>query len=100
MQPPPASAVAELVRTLALAWKNLAAYPAGHPALAGSVESAHQRLSELRGPAGEVVFGVASNGLLYGDEKIDWTQAQKLANALYTRGVAIVRFGADTDPRE
>ncbi len=100
MQPPPASAVAELVRTLALAWKNLAAYPAGHPALAGSVESAHQRLSELRGPAGEVVFGVASNGLLYGDEKIEWTQAQKLASALYTRGVAIVRFGAETDPRE
>ncbi|HET7707382.1 MAG TPA: hypothetical protein VFM36_14950 [Thermoanaerobaculia bacterium] len=100
MQPPPASAVAELVRTLALAWKNLAAYPAGHPALAGSVEIAHQRLSELRGPAGEVVFGVASNGLLYGDEKIEWTQAQKLASALYTRGVAIVRFGAETDPRE
>ncbi|MGZ8711416.1 MAG: hypothetical protein ACXW28_14440, partial [Thermoanaerobaculia bacterium] len=100
MQPPPASAIAEFVRALALGWKNLAAYPPGHPALAGSVETAHHRLSELRGPAGEVVFGVASDGLVYGEEKIEWTQAQKLANALYTRGVAIVRFGAETSPQE
>ena len=100
MQPPPASPVAEFVRALALGWKNLSAYPPGHPALAGSVETAHQRLAELRGPAGDVVFGVASDGLLYGDEKIEWTHAQKLANALYTRGVAVVRFGAETTPVE
>lgn len=94
------NSVAELVRALALGWKNLAAYPPGHPALAGSVEQAHHRLAELRGPAGEVTFGVASDGLVYHDAKIDWPQAQKLAQALYTRGVAVVRFAAETEPRE
>src|SRR5688500_19553537 len=87
------SPVAEFVRALALAWKNLAAYPSGHPALTGSIEAAHQRLAELRGPAGDVVFGVASDSLIHSEQKIDWTHAQKLANALYTRGVALVRFG-------
>ncbi|HEU4520596.1 MAG TPA: hypothetical protein VFT12_01255 [Thermoanaerobaculia bacterium] len=97
---PPSNAVAELVRALALGWKNLAAYPPGHPALAGAVEQAHHRLHELRGPAGDITFGIASDGLIYGDEKIDWPQAQKLAHALYTRGVAVIRFGAETEPRE
>ncbi|HUP47833.1 MAG TPA: hypothetical protein VNA04_03485 [Thermoanaerobaculia bacterium] len=100
MQPHAAPAVAELVRALALGWKNLAAYPRGHPALAGSVEQAHRRLIELRGPAGEVVFGIASDGLVYGQEKIDWPQAQKLAHALYTRGVAVVRFASETQPAD
>lgn len=100
MHPPTAPAVAELVRALALAWKNLAAYPPGHPALAGSVEQVHHRLGELRGPTGDVVFGIASDGLVYGEEKIDWPQAQKFAHALYTRGVAVVRFGTETDSRE
>ena len=98
--PEASNAVAELVRALALGWKNLAAYPPGHPALAGSVEQAHHRLAELRGPAGDVTFGIASDGLVFGDEKIDGPQAQKLAQALYTRGVAVVRFGAETEPRE
>src|SRR5437660_1130200 len=48
---------ADFVRALALAWKNLAAYPRGHPALAGSLEQAQQRLDELRGPAGGEVGG-------------------------------------------
>jgi hypothetical protein len=96
----PSSAVAEFVRALALAWKNLAAYPTGHPALTSSIEAAHQRLAELRGPAADVVFGVASDGLIHSNEKVDWSHAQKLANALYTRGVALVRFGEQTTPLE
>ena len=100
MPSPTAPAVAELVRALALAWKNLAAYPPGHPALAGSVEQVHHQLRLLRGPAGDVVFGISSDALIYGEEKIEWPQAQKFAHALYTRGVAIVRFGPGTDPRE
>lgn len=88
--------MADFVRALALAWKNLAAYPAGHPALAGSVAEAHRRLADLRGPAGDVTFGIASDGLVYADDKLTWPQAQKLAHALYTRGVAILRFSAET----
>jgi HEAT repeat protein len=88
--------VADFIRALALAWKNLAAYPPGHPALAGAVEAAHRALMDLRGPAGEVALGIAADGILYGDDKIDSTQAQKFAQALYGRGIAVVRFAAET----
>lgn len=92
----PADQVADFIRALALAWKNLAAYPPGHPALAGSVERAHRALTDLRGRAGEVALGIAADGILYGDDKIDSTQAQKFAQALYGRGIAVVRFAAET----
>lgn len=92
--------VSDLIRALALGWRNLAAYPPGHPALVGSVEAAHRCLTELRGPAGEVVLGIASDGVVYGREKVDTTHAQKFAHALYSRGVAVVRFDAATDPSD
>jgi HEAT repeat protein len=88
--------VADFVRGLALAWKNLAAYPSGHPALAGALESVHARLTELRGPAGEVILGIAEDGVVHGDTKIDSLYAQKLAHALHLRGVAVMRFAAET----
>src|ERR1700694_1869577 len=92
--------VGELVRVLALGWKNLAAYPPGHPALSGSLDLIHRRLNELRGPAGDVVFGIARDGLIYGKEKIDSTGAQKFAQALYTRGVALLSFETLVEPRD
>lgn len=94
------SHAADFVRGLALAWKNLAAYPSGHPALAGSLEAVHARLGELRGPAGDVVLGIAADGLLYGPAKIDSLYAQKLAHALHLRGVATMRFAPETGPRD
>ena len=57
--------VAEFVRVLALGWKNLAAYPPGHPALAGSLDLIYRRLNDLRGPGGDVVFGIARDGLVH-----------------------------------
>ena len=92
--------LADFVRGLALAWKNLAAYPANHPARAGALESVHARLADLRGPTSEVVFGVAPDGLIYGDSKIDSLYAQKLAAALHLRGVALMRFAAQTSSDE
>ncbi len=92
-----ASQVVEFVRALALGWKNLAAYPPGHPVLVSSLDLIHRRLAELRGPAGEIVLGIARDGVLYGQDKIDSTYAQKFGNALYTRGVAILRFDTATD---
>jgi len=85
------------VRALALSWKNLAAYPSGHPSLVKTLESVDQRLAELRGPAGEVTLGIASDGLIYGDVKIDSLGAQKFAQALYTRGVAVLRMSSETN---
>lgn len=95
-----ASGVAEFVRMLALAWKNLAAYPRGHPALGESLEMATARLADLRGAAGEVTIGIAADGLVFGQEKFEFVHAQKLALALYMRGVAMVRFTSATDSRD
>jgi HEAT repeat protein len=94
------SSVAEFVRALALAWKNLAAYPPGHPALNATLDMAHRRLDELRGPAGDVIFGIAADGLVYGEEKLDSPQAQKFAQALYQRNVAVLRIGSQTAPTD
>lgn len=88
--------VIEFVRALALAWKNLAAYPTGHPALRGTLDQVDKALRDLRGPAGEATFGIASDALYYGDLKIDVTAAQKFAHALFTRGVAVLRFSSET----
>lgn len=97
MTPVPAgNEVADFIRSLALAWKNLAAYPPGHPALASSLTTAYRFFSDLRGPAGEVVLGIASDGIVYGPDKIDSPQAQKFAQALYGRNVAVVRLAAST----
>ena len=100
---PPTAAgqqVAEFVRVLALGWKNLSAYPPGHPALAGSLDLIYRRLTDLRPPAGDVVFGIARDGLVYGKEKVDTTGAQKFAQALYTRGVAVLRFESEVQPQD
>ncbi|HYM59948.1 MAG TPA: HEAT repeat domain-containing protein [Thermoanaerobaculia bacterium] len=86
------SQVSDFIRALSLGWKNLAQYPPGHPTLVRSLEQVHERIAELSGPSSELVFGVASDGLIYGDNKIESTHAQRFANALYTRGVAIVQF--------
>ena len=97
MTPLPAgNDVAEFIRALALAWKNLAAYPPGHPALSASLTAADHAFAKLRGPAGEVTLGIANDGIVFSDSKIDSTQAQKLAQALYSRSVAVVRFAGDT----
>ncbi len=95
-----ATQVAEFVRALALGWKNLSAYPPGHPALVSSLELINRRLSDLRGPAGEVVLGIANDGLVYGTDKIDSASAQKFAQALYARGVAVLRFANETEARD
>jgi HEAT repeat protein len=95
-----ATQVAELVRALALGWKNLAAYPPGHPSLVSSLQLAHRRLNDLRGPAGEVVLGIDKDGLLYGTEKIGSASAQKFAQALYARGVAVLRFAPETEAQD
>ena len=72
----------ELVRALAIAWKNLAAYPPGHPALVASLALAHRRFQELLAEGGTVVLGVARDGLLHGQEKLTSSHARDLGRAL------------------
>ena len=92
--------VTEFIQALALSWKTLAVYPAGHPALVRALDLVDRRLSELRGPAGEVSLGVGKDGLIYGDLKIDSVPARKFGEALFSRGVAIIRFSSDTSVRD
>ena len=90
----------EFVRAMALSWKNLSAYPPGHPILVRTLEDVERALAVLRGPAGEVILGISTDGLIYGSTKVDALAAQKFAHALFTRGVALLRFGSDTTPRD
>ncbi len=92
--------VSEFVQALALCWKTLAAYPPGHPALVRSIEAVNRRLAELRGPAGDVTLGISNDGLVYGDLKIGSPAARKLGQALFARGVALVRLSNETEPRD
>ncbi len=90
----------ELVRALAIAWKNLAAYPPGHPALVASLALAHRRFQELLADGGTVVLGVARDGLVHGQEKLTSSHARDLGRALYTQEVAVLRLDAGLDPAE
>ena len=92
--------VLELVRALAIAWKNLAAYPPGHPALVASVALAHRRLQDLLTASGSVTFGVSRDGLLAAEEKLTSSHARELARALYLREVALLRLEAGLEPAE
>jgi HEAT repeat protein len=81
-----------LVRNFAIARKNLAAYPPGHPAVVGSVNAAHRRLAELVAAGGELALGVTRDALIFGDETLSFVHARDLAQALYRRSVAAVRI--------
>ncbi len=90
----------ELVRALAIAWKNLAAYPPGHPALVASLGLAHRRLQELLAASGAVTFGISSDGLVAAQEKLTSSHARDLARALYLREVALLRLEPGLQPAE
>jgi hypothetical protein len=78
----------------------MAAYPPDHPTLIRALAEAHTRLKELSSLSGIVNFGITRNGLVLEDEKIDSPHAQKLAEALYRRDVAVVAFDRDVEPSE
>ncbi|MFN2238474.1 MAG: HEAT repeat domain-containing protein [Thermoanaerobaculia bacterium] len=92
--------VGDLVRALSVAWRYMAAYPPDHPTLTTALAEAHTRLKELSSLSGIVNFGVTRNGLVLEDEKIESSHAQKLAEALYRRDVAVVAFDRDVEPSE
>jgi HEAT repeat protein len=89
-----------LVRNFAIARKNLAAYPPGHPAVVGSVNAAHRRLQELVDAGGRLALGVTRDSLLFGDETLSFVHARDLAQALYRRSVATVSIQPGVEPAE
>ncbi|HUG54597.1 MAG TPA: HEAT repeat domain-containing protein [Vicinamibacteria bacterium] len=90
----------ELVRALAIAWKNLAAYPPGHPALVASLGQAHRRLQDLFAASDAVAFGVTRDGLICAQEKLTSSHAADLARALYVREVAVLHLEAGLQPAD
>lgn len=92
--------VGDLARALSVAWRYMAAYPPGHPSLTAALADAHARLREAAALSGSVSFGVSRDALILADERIDSSHAQKLAESLYRRDVAVVQFDRDVEPAE
>jgi hypothetical protein len=86
------SPLQELIPALVTAWKNLSVYPAGHPAREAGVRGAHKRLTGFMAAAGPLTLGVAKDGLTYGDRKLESPHVVALAQALFRRNAATVRF--------
>jgi len=61
------------------------------------MREAERRLEVVRGPAGDVTFGIVADGLVYGGEKIDTEHARKFAYALYTARAALLTFDFAVD---
>ena len=93
-------AVLEAVAFLVTAWKNLFAYPPGHPARAASLENAHARLSTFMATSGRLVLGVTRDGLLYRSKKIESVNVGAFAEALYRRNAALLYIEEDVAPRD
>lgn len=89
-----------LIRSFAIARKNLAAYPSGHPAVVASVAAAQRRLEELLTAGGKLTFGVARDTLVFGDETLSSMHARDLAQTLYRRAVAALRIEPGVDAAE
>jgi len=86
----------DFVRAISVASKTLSAYPPGHPALTQAFNLVKTRLRECTALLGKVELGVTREGLLYGEDKLDFPQAKKLAESLYLRDVAILSVGEGT----
>ena len=96
--PPPT--LLEVVSSLVTAWRNLAAYPSGHPARASALTTAHARLAGLLAAATPLVLGISREGLTSGNKKLEFAHVRAFARALYRRNGALLRFDEGVEPRE
>lgn len=96
--PPPT--LLEVVSSLVTAWRNLAAYPSGHPARTSALATAHARLAALLVAASPLVLGISREGLTSGNKKLEFAHVRAFARALYRRNGALLRFDEGVEPRE
>ena len=90
----------ELMSSLVTAWRNLAAYPSGHPARASALATAHARLRASLAVASPLVLGIARDGLISGGKKIEAAHVRAFARSLYRRNGGLLRFEEDVEPHE
>ena len=86
--------------SLVTAWRNLAAYPPGHPARASALAAAHARLRATLAVASPLVLGISRDALVSGGKKIEASHVRAFARALYRRNGGLLRFEEDVEPRE
>ena len=96
--PPPT--LLELMSSLVTAWRNLAAYPPGHPARASALATAHTRLRASLAAASPLVLGISRDALVSGGKKLEASHVRAFARALYRRNGGVLRFEEDVEPRE
>jgi len=94
--PPPT--LLEVVSSLVTAWRNLAAYPVGHPSRTTALTTACGRLKGyLSATAAPLVLGISHDALSLGDRKLDAAHVRTFARALYRRNGGLLRFDEDVD---
>jgi hypothetical protein len=82
------------------AWRNLAAYPAGHPARSAALVTAHGRIQAYLAVASPLTLGIGREGLVSGGKKLEAAQVRAFARALYRRNGALLRIEEGVEPRE
>jgi hypothetical protein len=88
------------VSALVTAWRNLAAYPPGHPARASALAAAHARVRASLAAADPLVLGIGRDGLVGGGKKLESPQVRAFARALYRRNGGLLRIEAGVEPGE
>ncbi|MEX2223375.1 MAG: HEAT repeat domain-containing protein [Candidatus Rokuibacteriota bacterium] len=96
--PPPT--LLEVVSSLVTAWRNLAAYPAGHPARSSALATAHARLRAALAATSPLVLGIAHDGLVSAGKKLEAAHVRAFARALYRRNGGLLRIEEGVEPAE
>ena len=86
--------------SLVTAWRNLAAYPPGHPARSSALATAHARVRASLATTSPLVLGIAHDGLVSGGKKLEAAHVRAFARALYRRNGGLLRIEEDVEPAE
>jgi uncharacterized membrane protein YgcG len=98
--PGPPPTLPEVVSALVTAWRNLAAYPPGHPARASALATAHARVRASLAASNPLVLGIRRDGLVSAGKKLESPQVRAFARALYRRNGGLLRIEEDVEPAE
>jgi hypothetical protein len=88
------------VSALVTAWRNLAAYPPGHPARASALATAHARVRASLASGSPLVLAISRDGLVSAGKKIETPQVRAFARALYRRNGGLLRIEEDVQSAE
>ena len=99
-KPAPPPTLPEVVSALVTAWRNLAAYPPGHPARASALATAHARVRASLAASSPLLLGIGRDGLVSAGKKLETPQVRAFARALYRRNGGLLRIEEDVEAVE